>query len=60
MLEFGIVTGSDTATQGLLTMTDKRWQDTVEFLRGAGLAKADVNYGSAYTLSIVEDVRVLP
>jgi len=60
MLEFGIVTGSDTATQGLLTMTDKRWQDTVEFLRGAGLAKAGVNYGSAYTLSIVEDVRVLP
>jgi NitT/TauT family transport system substrate-binding protein len=60
MLEFGIVTGSDTGTQGLLTMTDKRWQDTVEFLRGAGLAKAGVNYGSAYTLSIVEDVRVLP
>jgi len=60
MLEFGIVTGSDTATQGLLTMTDKRWQDTVEFLRAAGLAKAGVNYGSAYTLSIVEDVRVLP
>jgi len=60
MLEFGIVTGSDTARQGLLTMTDKRWQDTVEFLRGAGLAKAGVNYGSAYTLSIVEDVRVLP
>jgi len=60
MLDFGIVTGSDTATQGLLTMTDKRWQDTVEFLRGAGLAKAGVNYGSAYTLSIVEDVRVLP
>jgi NitT/TauT family transport system substrate-binding protein len=44
---------ADTATLGLLTMTDKRWQQTLEFLRGAGLAKAGVDYAPGYTLSIV-------
>ncbi len=60
MQEFGIVTGTDTATLGLLTMTDKRWQQTLEFLRGAGLAKAGVDYAPGYTLSIVRNVKVLP
>ena len=60
MQEFAIVTGGDTATQGLLTMTDKRWQQTVDFLRAAGLAKAGADYASAWTLSIVNDVKVLP
>ena len=60
MLEYAIVTGSDTATLGLLTMTDKRWQQTVDFIRATGLAKAGADYGSAYTLSIVNDVKVLP
>ena len=41
-------------------MTDARWQQTLEFLRGAGLAKAGVDYAPAWTLSIVNDVRVLP
>jgi NitT/TauT family transport system substrate-binding protein len=60
MKEYGIVAAGDTATQGLLTMTDARWQQTVEFLRGAGLAKAGVDYAQAYTLSIVRNVKVLP
>jgi NitT/TauT family transport system substrate-binding protein len=60
MQEYGIVAGPDTATGGLLTMTDKRWQQTVEFLRNAGLAKPNIDYGSAYTLSIVKDSKVLP
>ena len=60
MREYGIVTGADTATLGLLTMTDKRWQQTLEFLRGAGLAKAGVDYAPGYTLSIVRNVKVLP
>ena len=60
MKEFGIVTGSDTATMGLLTMTDKRWQQTVDFLRDTKLAKSGVDYKSAWTLSIVNDVKVLP
>jgi NitT/TauT family transport system substrate-binding protein len=60
MQEFAIVTGTDTSTQGLLTMTDKRWQQTLEFLRAAGLGKPGADYASAYTLSIVNDVKVLP
>jgi NitT/TauT family transport system substrate-binding protein len=60
MREYAIVTGSDTATGGLLTMTDSRWQQTIEFLRSAGLAKPNTDYASAFTLSIVRDVRVPP
>ena len=60
MKEYAIVTGGDVPTAGLLTMTDTRWQRTIEFLRAAGLAKANVDYTQAYTLSIVQNVRVLP
>ena len=60
MREYAIVTGSDTATGGLLTMTEARWQRTLDFLRAAGLAKNGVDYASAFTLSIVRDVKVLP
>jgi NitT/TauT family transport system substrate-binding protein len=60
MREYAIVTGGDTATAGLLTMTDARWRQTIDFLRSAGLAKPNADYASAFTLSIVRDVRVLP
>jgi len=60
MKEYAIVTGGDVPTAGLLTMTDKRWQQTLDFLRSTGLAKANVDYAQAWTLSIVKDVRVLP
>ena len=60
MKEYAIVTGGDVPTAGLLTMTDKRWQQTLDFLRAAGLAKSNVDYTQAYTLSIVRDVKVLP
>jgi NitT/TauT family transport system substrate-binding protein len=60
MKEYAIVAGADTKTGGLLTMTDARWKSTVEFLRSAGLAKPDVDYGRAWTLDIVSKVKVLP
>jgi NitT/TauT family transport system substrate-binding protein len=60
MKQYAIVAGNDTAVFGLLTMTDKRWQQTVDFLRSAGLAKPGVDYASAWTLSIVNDVKVYP
>jgi NitT/TauT family transport system substrate-binding protein len=60
MKEYAIVTGTDTAAGGLLTMTEVRWQQTLEFLRTAGLVKPNVDYAPAYTFSIVKDVRVLP
>lgn len=58
--EHGIVTGGDARKFGLLTMTDARWQATVDFLRAAKLAKPDVDYRRAYTLDLVKAVRVVP
>lgn len=60
MKEYAIVAGEDTKARGLLTMTDARWQATLEFLRSAGLAKPDVDYRQAWTLDIVDKVKVLP
>jgi len=60
MREYAIVEGGDAKTQGLLTMTAARWQATVDFVRGAGLAKPGVDYAKAWTLDVVKDVRVLP
>jgi NitT/TauT family transport system substrate-binding protein len=60
MKEYAIVTGADAANAGLLTMTDARWQRTLEFLRAAGLTRPQVDYTQAWTLSIVGDVKVLP
>jgi NitT/TauT family transport system substrate-binding protein len=58
--DYAIVTGGDAATAGLLTMSDARWAQTLEFLRAAGLARPGTDYAKAYTLSIVHDVKVLP
>ncbi len=60
MLEYAIVTGTDTATSGLLTMSEARWRQTIDFLTDARLARPNVDYASAFTLSIVRDVKVLP
>ncbi len=58
--EYAIVAGGDAATRGLLTMTDARWNQTIDFLRSAGLTKAGTDYTKAYTLSVLRDVKVLP
>jgi len=60
MLEYAIVTGTDTATSGLLTMSEARWRQTIDFLMSTGLAKPNADYASAFTLSITRDVKVLP
>ncbi len=60
MKEHAIVSGGEAATRGLLTMTDARWTQTIDFLRSAGLARPGTDYAKAYTLSIVRDVKVLP
>jgi len=60
MKEYAIVAGGDAATLGLLTMTDARWKQTLDFLRSAGLTRSGVDYAQAYTLAIVRDVKVLP
>jgi NitT/TauT family transport system substrate-binding protein len=58
--EHGIVASGDARKFGLLTMTDGRWQATIEFLRAAGLSKTGTDYKSAYTLDLVKAVRVVP
>ncbi|MEP6941858.1 MAG: ABC transporter substrate-binding protein [Betaproteobacteria bacterium] len=60
MKEYAIVAGGDAASLGVLTMTDARWTQTIDFLRSTGLAKPGRDYGSAYTLSVVQGVKVLP
>jgi NitT/TauT family transport system substrate-binding protein len=60
MKEYAIVAGGDAANLGLLTMTEARWQQTIDFLRTAGLTKSGVDYKDAYTLAIVRAVKVLP
>jgi NitT/TauT family transport system substrate-binding protein len=58
--EYAIVDGGDAKPAGVLTMTPARWNATVDFLRGAGLAKAGTDYAKAWTFDIVKDARVLP
>jgi NitT/TauT family transport system substrate-binding protein len=60
LVEYAIVAGGDAPTQGLLTMTDARWQQTLAFVQAAGLAKPGFDYRPAYTLDLIRDVRVLP
>jgi len=60
MKDFGLVTGGDARTLGILTMTDARWQQTFEFMSGAGLAAPTTEYRKAYTLEFVKAVKVLP
>ncbi len=60
MKEFGLVTGGDAKTLGILTMTDARWQQTFEFMASAGMVNPTTAYRKAYTLEFVKAVKVLP
>jgi NitT/TauT family transport system substrate-binding protein len=60
MKDYAIVAGGDAAKQGLLTMSDARWAQTIDFLRAAGLTRAGTDYTKAYTLSIVRNIEVMP
>ena len=60
MREYGIVAGGSATTAGLLTMNDAKWQTTVEFLKSTGLAKAGTDYTKAWSLELVNQVKVTP
>lgn len=60
MREFQLVTGGDASSQGLLTMTDARWQKTRDFLVQSGLLRADVDVKRAYVLDFLPAPKVLP
>jgi len=60
MRSFGLVTGADAARNGILSMTDARWQQTFDFITGAGLAQPGTDVHKAYTLDLVRAVKVMP
>lgn len=60
MKSFGLVTGGDAATQGILVMTDARWKQTYDFMVDAGLVRAGTDYRKGYTLDLLKGVKVLP
>jgi len=41
-------------------MTDARWQTTVQFIKAAGLARASTDYAKAWSLEVVDNVKVTP
>ena len=60
MKDYALVTGGDAGKQGILTMTDDRWKKNWDFMLGAKMVDAKVDYKKAYTLDMVKDVKVLP
>lgn len=60
MKQYGLVAGGDAAKQGILTMTDARWKQTCDFMKGSRMLKPQTDCNRAYTLELVKDVRVLP
>ena len=60
MKDYALVDAGDAMKSGLLTMTEARWDATVDFLKAAGLARTGTDYSRAWTLDLVRDVRVLP
>ena len=39
---------------------DARWQTTVEFVKNAGISRANTDYAKAWSLEIVDQVKVAP
>jgi NitT/TauT family transport system substrate-binding protein len=60
MKAYAIVEGGEAKGHGLLTMSNARWNATLEFLRSTGLAKPGVDYTKAWTIEVVREIRVLP
>jgi NitT/TauT family transport system substrate-binding protein len=60
MREYGIVAGGSAAKDGLFAMSDARWQTTVEFVKNAGISRPNTDYAKAWSLEIVDQVKVAP
>ena len=58
--DYGLVTGGDAKTLGILTMSDARWKQTFDFMVSAGLVKPGVNYKKAYSLDLIKQIKVTP
>ena len=60
MLSHGIVAGGGAAKDGLLSMSDARWNATIEFIKKAGISRPNTDYSKAWSLEIVNNVKVTP
>ena len=49
MKKLRLIEGGDAADKGIGVMTDARWRATRDFMVGAGLLSAQVDYAAAYT-----------
>jgi NitT/TauT family transport system substrate-binding protein len=60
MKEYGLVTGGDAVTLGVMAITDARWKKTCDFMKSQTLLKPETDCSLAYTTELVKDLRVLP
>ena len=58
--EYGLVTGGEATTHGIMSMTDAHWQKTGEFMRSTGLVAPSFDIQEAYTLELVRGAMVMP
>lgn len=58
--KYRLVTGGEAATQGIGTMTDKRWAEMFDFMVQNKMIPADFDYRKVYDLHFVKDLKVLP
>ena len=56
----GLVTGGDAAKAGIGVITEERWKRTFDYMVGAGLLKADVDFRQAFTTQFVRELKVMP
>ena len=57
MKQLRLIDGGDAKTKGIGVMTDARWKATRDFMVGAGLLDAKVNWKSAYTTQFVNPAK---
>lgn len=57
MKQLRLIDGGDAKTKGIGVMTDTRWKATRDFMVGAGLLDAKVNWKSAYTTQFVSPAK---
>jgi NitT/TauT family transport system substrate-binding protein len=60
MREYGIVAGGDARRTGLLHDDRRALADHGRVHQGAGLARASTDYAKAWSLEIVDNVKVTP
>ena len=60
MRRLGLVTGGDAARGGIGIMTEARWKQDADFLRGLGMVPAGLDWRRAFDLGPISAAPVLP